>query len=369
MKVITRDELLDYNKFKTPAVMDGEEGMYFEAEAFLKKAAAKNKEITLAKSMVFTKGELSTRPKAALIRLFNESIQPVKDSPCQAILVEPPLWDKKASLDKDEIEKTYLEAAEALTGTDKLIYIKNQYDIYNGSKNRGFHSDAYQLKNFIETLNHKAGRAVFKLALDTGIANLCGQSIPEPIQVLKDHLALIILNENNGTEESTALPFSNFTEDKSWIDWMSVIKTLRKIEFEGDILIDINADTSAIPSPLRPVIANYAKEIGNYFGWLIDLENTIRKYESRVLFGAGNMCRIYMEQYGKDYPPLFTCDNNKAKWGQEAYGLEIKSPESLRDLDPSTAIFICNMYYDEITAQLEAMNLPNPIERFNDEIF
>ncbi len=369
MNVITRENLLDYNSFKTPAIMDGDESMYFEAKAFLKKAIAKNQEVTLAKSMYFTKGELSVRPKAGLMRLFNESIQAAKDSSCQAILVEPPLWDKKASLNKEEVERIYLEAAESLKGTDKSIYVKNQYDIYNGSKNRGFHSDAYQLKNFIESLNEKAGREVFKLALDTGVANLCGQSIPELIQVLKDNLALIILIENNGTEDSTALPFSNFSEDKSWIDWMSVIKTLRRINYNGDILVNINTNTSAIPSPLRPVIANHAKEIGNYFGWLIDLDNTIRKYESRVLFGAGNMCRIYMEQYGKDYPPLFTCDNNKAKWGQEAYGLEIKSPESLRNLDPSTAIFICNMYYDEITAQLEAMNLPNPIERFNDEIF
>lgn len=369
MKVITRDELLDYNKFKTPAVMDGEEGMYFEAEAFLKKAVAKNKEITLAKSMVFTKGELSTRPKVALIRLFHESIKVAKDTGCDAILVEPPLWDKKTSLNKEELRQMYIDIAETLKDSQIKIYIRNQYDLYNGNIYRGFLSDAYQLKKFIDELNQAVGRKVFYVALDTGIANLCGQDLPDLINVLNDDIALVVLNENSGLMDSTAVPFSNLLEDKTFTDWRKVIKALRNVDFQGDLLIEFDWNTFSIPAPLRSVVKDYVNGVGSYFAWLIDLENTIRKYESRVLFGAGNMCRIYMEQYGKDYPPLFTCDNNKAKWGQEAYGLEIKSPESLRDLDPSTAIFICNMYYDEIAAQLEAMNLPNPIERFNDEIF
>ena len=74
-----------------------------------------------------------------------------------------------------------------------------------------------------------------------------------------------------------------------------------------------------------------------------------------------------MERYGTDYRPLFTCDNNPATWGQSTCGIEIKNPQELKYLDPKTAIFICNMYYDEIEDQLAEMKLPNPIERFNDE--
>ena len=369
MTVITKENLLDYNAFKTPAVMGGDEAMCFEAEAFLKKTIAKNQKIILAKSMIFTKSELNTRPKAALTRLFNESIKNTKNTDCKAILVEPYLWDKKTSLDKDEVKKIYLDAAEILKDTDIKIYVKNQYDLYNGNIYRGFLSDTYQIKEFINGLNKIVGRKAFYLALDTGVAALCGQNVPELIKTLADEIAIIILNENNGIMESTAVPFSNICQDQTWTDWRKVIIVLRDIKYKGDLLIDFNWNSQAIPAPLKPVMKEYVNGVGSYFESLIDLESIIRKYESRVLFGAGNMCRIYMERYGVEYPPLFTCDNNKAKCGSQAFGLEIKSPEALKELAPSTAIFICNMYYDEIYSQLKSMNLPNPIEIFNDEIF
>ena len=45
----------------------------------------------------------------------------------------------------------------------------------------------------------------------------------------------------------------------------------------------------------------------------------------------------------------------------------MEPPERLRDLPPGAAIFICNVYYREIEAQLRGMGLSNPIEYFNDE--
>ncbi len=74
-----------------------------------------------------------------------------------------------------------------------------------------------------------------------------------------------------------------------------------------------------------------------------------------------------MKCYGEIYRPLFTCDNNQAKWGTMLDGLEIKDPEELRALPDTCAIFICNIYYEEIEQQLRGMGLPNPIERFSDE--
>ncbi len=78
------------------------------------------------------------------------------------------------------------------------------------------------------------------------------------------------------------------------------------------------------------------------------------------------MCRNYMKCYGSEYPPLFTCDNNPKLWGTTFEGLEVKSPEELKHLPPDCGIFICNIYYREIEAQLRGMGLQN-IEYFNDE--
>ncbi|SEA10215.1 hypothetical protein SAMN02910384_00866 [Pseudobutyrivibrio sp. ACV-2] len=368
MKVITTSDYIDYNRFKKPPVMDGDEGIHFLAEAFMKKSVTQGKEIKLSKALCFQEKEIKTRPKAAMERLFKESIISAKDLGCRSILIEPYAWDKKTSLKKDEITQMYLEVAELLKDTDITILIKNQYDIYNGSYNRGFLSDAYQLKDFIENLNRAYANKPFKLALDTGVANLCGQNIPELIDGLKEELGLIIPIENNGQEDSAALPFSNASNGQSWINWGGIIKAIRKIKFEGDILIDISSTQWNLPGLMKPVMSSRIIEIGHYFEYLISIEDTIRKYESRALFGAGNMCKVYMEHFGVDNTPLFTCDNNPALWGQTAYGLEIKDPKSLKDLPPDTAIIICNMYYDEIVTQLISMDLPNPIVIFNDEI-
>ncbi len=368
MKVTYKFEYLDYNTFKTPAVMNGEEGVHFEATAFLKRAQNQNVKITLAKAMSFTKSEIDSYPGAALERLFKASITSAKTIGIQAILVEPYSWNKKHSLDKEEIKNLYLDVAKLLEGSDTKIYIKNQYDIYNGSKSRGFLSDAYQLKDFIRTLNKESRQSPFALALDTGVANLCGQNIPELIRTLKDEIAMLIPIENNGDEDSVALPFSNITEGQSWINWLGIIKTLRKIYFDGEILMDIGISQLNVPPIMRPALLSQAKAIGHCFEAMIYLDKTIRKYDNRVLFGAGNMCRVYMEHFGEECPPLYVCDNNPALWGSQAFGLEIKSPESLKELSSDTAIFICNMYYDEILSQLQSMNLPNPIELFNDEI-
>jgi hypothetical protein len=109
-----------------------------------------------------------------------------------------------------------------------------------------------------------------------------------------------------------------------------------------------------------------AMSVANYFKWQIEIENLLKKYQSIVLFGAGNMCRNFMKCYGEEYPPLYTCDNNPGIWGTEFCGLEVKSPDSLLKLPDDCGVFICNIYYREIEKQLLDMGIQN-IEFFNDE--
>ena len=87
--------------------------------------------------------------------------------------------------------------------------------------------------------------------------------------------------------------------------------------------------------------------------WQIEQEKVLKQYDKRVLFGAGNMCRNYMKCYGEEFPPLFTCDNNSKLWGTRLEGIEVKSPEELRNIPQDCAIFICNVYYKEIEEQAQ----------------
>ena len=163
------------------------------------------------------------------------------------------------------------------------------------------------------------------------------------------------------------LPFTCVNQHQPQTEWLNVIRGLRQIGFDGQLILDF-ADTAGGFSPiLRPQLMQLAGSVAEYFKWQIELENLLKKYQSIVLFGAGNMCRNYMKCYGEQYPPLFTCDNNRSLWGSDFCGLEVRPPKSLLELPKDCAIFICNIYYREIERQLRDLGVENPIEFFNDE--
>lgn len=123
---------------------------------------------------------------------------------------------------------------------------------------------------------------------------------------------------------------------------------LRAAAFQGTAILDVRESLAAGPLLLKEGMLQHTKRVGEYLKLQLELEQVLAKYDKRVLFGAGNMCRNYMKCYGEKYPPLFTCDNNAAIWGTRFEGLEVKDPEELKKLPEDCAIFICNIYYDEI---------------------
>ena len=173
--------------------------------------------------------------------------------------------------------------------------------------------------------------------------------------------------DSDGQTPSSLMPFSCVSNRQSKVDWLSFFRGMRKVEFDGVLMLDAGDSAAALSTLLKTDFLRYEKRIGEYLQFQIEIERTIKKYSNRALFGAGNMCRNYMKCYGKEYPPLFTCDNNSGLWETEFEGLVIKNPEELKKLPDDCAIFICNLYYEEIQEQLETMGLNNPIEWFNDE--
>ncbi len=218
----------------------------------------------------------------------------------------------------------------------------------------------------VDKLNHAAGYQVFGFCLDVGTCNICGNDIQCFINTLGNRLKAVILRDNDGHNNTSQLPFTCTCGGGIATDWMGLIRGLRDIGFQGELIVDF-MDTLAAFSPLiRPALFRLAREVGDYIKWQVEIENNLKKYEKFVLFGAGNMCRNYMKCYGKKYPPLFTCDNNPKIWGTTFEGLEVKSPESLKQLSKDCCVVICNIYYREIEAQLRELGIEN-IGYFNDE--
>lgn len=300
-------------------------------------------------------------------QLAEESIRICGQTGCKYVVVRP----LHAGIEKDRLwdvnRKFYLSLAVTAEEQGVTILLENGCQSVNGHLVRGICSDGRTAAEWVDKLNEEAGSARFGFCMDVGVCNLCGQNMYDFILGLGDRLKAVVLRDCDGSRENAMLPFTCVSKGTSQTDWLNFIRGLRETGFDGVLALNLK-DTAAAFSPiLRPGLVSMAKSVADYFKWQIELEGLLPQYPSRVLFGAGNMCRNYMKCYGEKYPPLFTCDNNSKLWGTEFCGLEVKSPEALKELPPDCAIFICNVYYREIERQLRGMGLKNPVEFFNDE--
>lgn len=258
----------------------------------------------------------------------------------------------------------YLMLAKTAKKCNVKILLKNQCRESGGRLVRGNCAEAFQAVEWIDWLNSEFGEDIFGLCLDIGVCSLCGNNIHEYILALDNRIKMVILRDCTGQRDRAFLPF---TSADSGTDWLGMLRGLRDIDFDGELIIDFSDSMRAFSPLLRPALYNLARETLKYFEWQIKLEQNMKKYQRIVLFGAGNMCRNYMKNYGEKYPPEFTCDNNSKLWGTKFCGLEVKSPEVLKELPEDCGIFICNIYYREIEEQLREMGIDKNIEYFNDE--
>lgn len=302
-----------------------------------------------------------------MTRLSEISIETAAQNGCQYIVIRPlfagvpdkDLW--KAN------REYYLKLSDTAKANDMMILLENQCKDKNGHLLRGVCSDAVSAAEWIDALNREAGEERFGFCMDAGVCSICGQNMYDFVLALGDRLKAVILRDCDGIQESAQLPFTCANLGQSQTDWLNLIRGLRENCFDGQLVLNMK-DTATAFSPILHIgLLAMAKSVAEFFQWQIGMELMLKKYSRRVLFGAGNMCRNYMKCYGEKYPPLYTCDNNSALWGEMFCGLEIKSPACLEELDRDCAVIICNVYYREIKMQLEEMGIRNPVEYFNDE--
>lgn len=302
-----------------------------------------------------------------LTRLSEESIKACGQAGCRYLIVKPLFAGIERGCEWEMNRKYYLSLADTAKRNDVMILLENQCRDINGNLVRGICSDADEAVSWIDRLNEESGDERFGFCMDVGVCSLCGQNMQEFAVMLGDRIKAVVLRDCDGIHENAMLPFTCIDRGQFRTDWLNLIRGLREICFDGSLIMDFSSMTAVFSQLLHPQLLQFARSVAEFLGWQISMKNVLKKYDTRVLFGAGNMCRNFMKCYGDEFPPLFTCDNNKARWGEQFEGLEIKSPESLKELPPDCAIFICNIYYKEIEHQLREMGVSNPIEYFNDE--
>lgn len=284
-----------------------------------------------------------------------------RQAQCPYLLVQPVSHDPA---DLARITEWYEKLVPEAKEQQVQILISNQSRFNEGHWIRGVFAEAEDLAAWIDGENQKAGYEAFGVCLDTGASNLCGQDNYELIRVLGNRIKAVRIRENDGHEDFSQMPFSLHLARQ---DYMGLIRGLREVDFDGLLWIDAADSYATASTMIRPALMHLIRESGDFLAWQIGMEQGLKRYKNRVLFGAGNMCRNYMKCYGEQFPPLFTCDNNSSLWGEEFCGLTIKDPKALLEIPEDCVIYICNVYYREIDAQLREMGIKNPIEYFNDE--
>ena len=282
------------------------------------------------------------------------------------MLIQPVVGDRTQGREWEVNHDFYMSLAGKARETGICILLKNMCRYMNGHPMRGICADAAVAADWIDKLNAEAGAEVFGFCVDMSACGLCGNDVHDFVVTLEDRIKAVLLRECDGRGEAGLMPFSCSRGGKLQTDWMGLIRGLRDIDFDGELVVDGFSTMEGFSPLLRPTLFRLAKEVGDYIRWQVQLEQNLKKYKSIVLFGAGNMCRNYMKCYGEQYPPLFTCDNNPKLWNTEFEGLTVKNPEELRNLSEDCGVYICNIYYREIEAQLKEMGIKN-IEYFNDE--
>mgnify|MGYP003300672258 FL=1 len=326
--------------------------------------------------------------------LTKESIKVAAENGCEYIIIRPLFFGMEKGKEWEVNKTFYLSLAMIAKENNIMILLENQCKDMDGHLIRGICSDAYETASWIDELNLESAKMFeenatkanlenmfykelqepqqtitpqFGFCMDCGVCTLCGQDMYDFVKTLGTRIKAVMIRDCDGHTETSMLPFTCVNYGQSQTDWLSLIRGLRELGFDGELILNFS-DTAASFSPiLRPQLMSLAKSVADYFKWQIEIENLLKKYSSIVLFGAGNMCRNYMKCYGEKYPPLFTCDNNAALWETTFCGLEVKSPQELKTLSSDCAIFICNVYYREIEQQIREMGIKNKVEYFNDE--
>ncbi len=294
-----------------------------------------------------------------------QSLELCKKAECDFLLMELPIQlAERSGKEKRIVHDYFISTAKKACKYGVMLLLKNQTRDAGGHLIRGFCAEAAEAIEWIDRLNSELGYDAFGFCVDVGICNICGNDIQTFMNILGNRIKAVILRGNDGHKDASALPF---TCSGSETDWLGTIRGLRDISFDGELAVDFSSTYSAFSPILRPALYSLSVRTAKYFQWQIEIEKSLKKYKKLALFGAGNMCRNYMKCYGAKYPPLFTCDNNPKIWGTQFCGLEVKSPEALKELPENCGIFICNIYYREIAEQLRKMEIRENIEYFNDE--
>ena len=139
------------------------------------------------------------------------------------------------------------------------IAIENLFDI-NDSEKRvrvpRYLADPEDLIDLVDTLHQSYDNV--GIVWDFGHANLMHWNQPECLEMMGDRLIATHVQDNYGVIDDHLLPYLGT------IEWEPIMKTLKKINYQGAFAYETHKMTDRLPDPMIDAMMRYAYELGEY---------------------------------------------------------------------------------------------------------
>ena len=269
--------------------------------------------------------------------------------------------DTREFFDMEALDEALTEKIELFRWNPVCCYIENGYlTDTNGRKAYNPYSEIALLNETIDAYNMYCGRDCFGICLNVGHANVLGMNLRAFAEGAGERLALVHMNDNDGSNDWHQMPltFTSGRGDRS-TDIYRLIGTLVRMDYQGGIVYDVSGLWEQAPLSMQNSLYGLLHGLGKEWESQFALKDKLSQENQKIiLFGTGAMAVNYMCNWGQEYPPYMMVDNNSEKWGKDFMGVPVKSPEAILEI-PETErnVFICNMYYSQISTQLDRMGI------------
>ncbi len=288
-------------------------------------------------------------------RIFNDAIAAADKYNAYIVIVTENI--KEAAV----IEQLADECTKNIKASNVRIFIENGYTNDNGRFYHNDYSDGRRLIELTDKLNLLVSEDKFGICINVGHANLLSINVRDMVRICDKKTGIVHINDNDGKGDYHQMPYT-FTTGRGDLStaWGNIIGDLSKIGFDGRFVFNVNGTFKRTPAKLHKAMAELLDAM--YKEWLESCFKTEEYLSAEgkkiILFGAGRMALNYMENWGNKYPPAFLVDNNSEIQGQERWGIPVKSPAEILNVPKEERnVWICNMYYDSIAAQLDGMGV------------
>lgn len=163
---------------------------------------------------------------------------------------------QKNKIENMEYLKPHIELAAKCGVTIAIENLFDENDLQKRVRVPRYLADPEDLIDLVDSLH-----ALYEnvgIVWDFGHANLMNWNQPECLEMIGKRLIATHVQDNYGVVDDHLLPYLGN------IEWEPIMKTLKKIDYEGAFAYETHKMTDRLPDPMIDAMLRYSFELGNY---------------------------------------------------------------------------------------------------------